>query len=83
MEVEWRFEPVPEGMLVEIRHDLLLKWPLIGGLVADQIIGPLFVSNIAGKTLQQIKLLAEAAQAVPSLAPVLRIDGNGRGDRNG
>jgi len=83
MQVEWRFEPVPEGMLVEIRHDLLLKWPLIGELVADRIIGPFFVSNIAGKTLQQIKLLAEAAQAVPSLATRLRIDGKGRGDRNG
>lgn len=62
MEVEWRFQPAPEGVLVEIRHDLKLNWPLVGGLVADRIIGPLFVSNIAGKTLRQIKLLAETEQ---------------------
>ena len=82
MEVEWRFQPVAEGTLVEIRHDLILTWPLVGGLVADRIIGPFFVSNIAGKTLRQIKLLSEAAQVVPSLAFRLRTNDAGRGDRN-
>jgi uncharacterized membrane protein len=77
MEVEWRFQPTPEGMLVKIHHDLLLKWPLVGGLIADRIIGPFFVSNIAGKTLRQIKLLAEGAQAVPALASRFRADGEG------
>ena len=59
MEVEWRFTPGPDGVRVEIQHELRLGWPLIGGLVADRIIGPLFVANIAGKTLRRIKQLAE------------------------
>ena len=59
MEVEWRFTPGPEGVRVEIHHELRLGWPLVGGLVADRIIGPLFVANIAGKTLRRIKQLAE------------------------
>jgi ribosome-associated toxin RatA of RatAB toxin-antitoxin module len=66
MEVEWSFTPVPGGVHVTIRHDLELRWPLIGGLIADYVIGPLFVSNIAGKTLRHIKLLAEASRARPS-----------------
>ena len=63
MEVEWSFQPVPEGVFVRIRHDLRLGWPLAGGLVAERIIGPLFIANIAGKTLRRIKVLAEAASA--------------------
>jgi ribosome-associated toxin RatA of RatAB toxin-antitoxin module len=61
MAVEWRFTPAANGVRVSIRHDLRLRWPLIGGLVADHVIGPLFVANIAGKTLRRIKVLAEAA----------------------
>ena len=60
MDVEWRFQPGPDGVQVTIRHDLRLRWPLIGGLVADYIIGPQFVASIAGKTLRRIKALAEA-----------------------
>ena len=60
MAVEWTFTPGPDGVLVQIRHELRLRWPLVGGLVADRIIGPLFVANIAGKTLRCIKELAEA-----------------------
>lgn len=63
MAVEWSFVPGPDGVRVRIRHDLRLRWPLVGGFVASRIIGPLFVSNIAGKTLRQIKLLAERAGA--------------------
>jgi ribosome-associated toxin RatA of RatAB toxin-antitoxin module len=62
MEVEWTFTPVPDGVRVSILHDLRLQWPLIGGIVADRIIGPLFVANIAGKTLRRIKELAEASE---------------------
>src|SRR6187431_2769115 len=46
MEVEWSFRSGPEGTLVGIRHDLDLRWPLIGGPVGNHIIGPLFVENI-------------------------------------
>jgi len=82
MEVEWRFQPAPEGVLVRIRHDLLLKWPLVGGLVADRIIGPLFVSNIAGKTLRRIKILAEIEQTGQSLASQTGTDDESLKDRN-
>jgi ribosome-associated toxin RatA of RatAB toxin-antitoxin module len=61
MDVEWSFTPTPDGVLVRIDHELRLAWPLIGGIVADRVIGPLFISNIAGKTLRRIKELAEAA----------------------
>jgi ribosome-associated toxin RatA of RatAB toxin-antitoxin module len=62
MEVEWSFTPVSDGVLVRIDHELRLPWPLVGGLVADRVIGPLFISDIAGKTLRRIKELAEAQQ---------------------
>jgi uncharacterized membrane protein len=64
MEVEWVFAPQDDGVVrVSILHDLergLAGWPLIGGVVADRVVGPFFVSNIAGKTLGRIKELAEA-----------------------
>ncbi len=59
MDVEWRFEAHEGGTTVTILHQLDLRWPLIGNFVAEQIIGPYFVSNIAGKTLRHIKALAE------------------------
>lgn len=64
MEVEWRFTETPEGTKVEILHDLELGWPIIGGFAATRVIGPLFVANIAGKTLRRIKELAEAKAPV-------------------
>ncbi len=63
MEVEWVFASRGDGVVrVSILHDLphLAGWPLIGGVVADRVVGPLFISNIAGKTLGRIKELAEA-----------------------
>lgn len=60
MEVDWLFTPTENGVRVAITHDLDLKWPLIGGLVANYIIGPLFIDYVAGQTLARIKGLAEA-----------------------
>lgn len=60
MEVAWLFEENSSGYLVRIDHTLQLPWPLIGGLVGDRIIGPYFVSYIAGCTLATIKQLAES-----------------------
>jgi ribosome-associated toxin RatA of RatAB toxin-antitoxin module len=60
MDVAWRFAPGPEGVWVSIHHDLNLKWPIVGRLIADRIIGPLFIECIAARTLARIKLLAEA-----------------------
>jgi hypothetical protein len=64
MDVEWRFEPLPEGTRISIHHDLTLRWPIIGTFAAERVIGPLFVANIAGKTLQRIKSLAEAQRRI-------------------
>ncbi|HEY8491119.1 MAG TPA: SRPBCC family protein [Dehalococcoidia bacterium] len=60
MEVEWRLDHRDGVTRARIVHDLDLRWPLIGGPVARWIIGPLFVENIAGKTLRRIKALVEA-----------------------
>jgi hypothetical protein len=60
MDVEWSFTPIEGGTRVAIHHDLRLRWPLIGGLVADRIIGPFFVRAIAGRTLRRFKEIVEA-----------------------
>jgi ribosome-associated toxin RatA of RatAB toxin-antitoxin module len=60
MEVEWRFSESNGGTDVSIYHEFTLNWPLIGTLAAERIIGPMFVANIAGKTLRRIRQLAEA-----------------------
>jgi ribosome-associated toxin RatA of RatAB toxin-antitoxin module len=62
MDVAWSFTPRPDGTYVAIEHELTLGWPLVGELIADRIIGRLFVDNIAGKTLRRIKALAEAEE---------------------
>lgn len=59
MEVAWTFTPNGAGYLVRIDHELRMTWPVIGGIVADRVIGPYFVSSIAGLTLATIKDLAE------------------------
>ena len=59
MDVAWTFEPRAESVLVRIRHDFRPPWPLVGGLIADRVIGPHFVAHIAGKTLATIKAIVE------------------------
>jgi len=60
MTAEWIFTPAADVVRVQVTHDMRLKWPLIGGPVADLIIGPLFVAPISAKTLHGIKTLAES-----------------------
>ena len=60
MEVAWTFEPQGDRVLVRIRHDFRPPWPVVGGLIADRVIGPQFVAKIAGKTLATIKATVEA-----------------------
>ena len=63
MDVEWRFDPAGDGEWdVSIHHQLDLRWPLVGGLVARRVIGPQFIDAIAGRTLNRIKALAEAGR---------------------
>lgn len=59
MSVAWRFEERGDAVEVSIEHHLELRWPVIGGLVADRIIGPHFIEAIAGRTLRRVKELAE------------------------
>lgn len=59
MVVEWRLQPLAEGTLVSIRHDLVMPWPLIGGLVSDLIVGPIFIDWIASRTLLGVRRALE------------------------
>lgn len=63
MEVEWSFAPVTGGTHVTILH--LWdgpSWPLIGGIAARAIIGPVFVHGIASRTLAGLARVAEQRQ---------------------
>jgi hypothetical protein len=74
MEVEWRFASVAsdpsqtpaghrqtgEAVDVAIVHDLVMPWPLIGRLVSDLIVGPIFIDYIARRTLAAVKTRAES-----------------------
>lgn len=60
MDVEWRLTRVPQGTHVRIWHEFNSNLPLVGGFFAHRIVGQLFVSNIAGKTLRRIRQLAES-----------------------
>ena len=59
MDVAWTFRPHAGGVEVAIDHDFTAPWPLVGGVIADRIIGPHFVEAIAGKTLATIKGIVE------------------------
>lgn len=59
MQVEWTLTPSAEGVHVVLTHDLYLRWPVIGRLASDLVIGPLFIDWIATRTLRQIKRVTE------------------------
>ncbi len=59
MLVEWRLTPGPTGVQVTLTHDLLLRWPLVGRVASDVIVGPLFIDWIATRTIQRVKRVAE------------------------
>jgi hypothetical protein len=59
MDVAWTFNPTPAGVEVTIDHDFDPPWPVVGGFVADRIIGPQFIEAIAGRTLHTIKGIVE------------------------
>ena len=59
MDVAWTFDRRPGAVTVRIDHDFAPPWPLVGGVVADRVIGPHFVAAIAGKTLATIKAIVE------------------------
>jgi hypothetical protein len=59
MIVVWNFTETPEGVVVEISHELDLRWPLIGGLVSRYIVGRFFIHHIATLTLAGLKRKVE------------------------
>lgn len=62
MDVEWRLAPDPDGVRVTIVHEWAgPNWPVIGGVAAEWVIGPVFVHGIAARTLAGVKRRAESA----------------------
>ena len=61
MDVEWRLAPEGNGVRVRIVHEWAgPSWPVIGGVAAEWVIGPVFVHGIATRTLAGVKRRAEA-----------------------
>ena len=61
MDVLWEVAPLTETRSrLRIVHDWTgPAWPLIGGFAAERVIGPHFVSAIAGRTLAGVAREAE------------------------
>lgn len=59
MDVVWTFQDTPEGVRVEIVHDLRFRIPLFAPL-AEMIIGNLFIHPVATKTLRCMKAHLES-----------------------
>lgn len=67
MDVVWEVSEVDEGRtLLRIVHEWDgPRWPLVGRLAAEAVIGPHFIRHIAGKTLAGVARAAEARTAGP------------------
>jgi ribosome-associated toxin RatA of RatAB toxin-antitoxin module len=59
MHVVWTFTDTPDGVRVEIKHDLRFRVPALAPIV-DPIIGDFFIGNVANKTLRCMKEYVEA-----------------------
>ena len=59
MHVVWTFDETPDGVRVEILHDLHFRIPVLAPIF-DPIIGDFFIGNIANKTLRCMKQYMEA-----------------------
>ncbi len=59
MRVVWTFTETPEGVRVEIVHDLNFRIPLLAP-IAEPIIGDFFTYNVANKTLRCMKAYVES-----------------------
>ena len=59
MRVVWTFQETPDGVRVEIMHDLQFRMKFLAP-IADLIIGGFFIHNIANKTLRCMKAYVEA-----------------------
>ncbi len=65
MDVKWSFTPGEDGTThVRIVHEWSgPDWPIIRGIAANWVIGPHFVSSIAGRTLAGVAREAEQQAA--------------------
>ena len=61
MAVVWTYTDTPDGVLVEISHDMKFRFPPLAPL-AEPLIGN-FIHNIASKTLARFKQLLESEAA--------------------
>lgn len=59
MRVVWTFTDKPDGVLVEIMHELRFRFAPLAP-IADRIIGGFFIENIANKTLRRMKEYLES-----------------------
>jgi len=60
MEVEWSFTPTSGGTHVRIVHEWNgPPWPVVGGVAATLVIGPIFIHGIASRTLAGLAQAAE------------------------
>ena len=60
MEVEWSFAREGDATRVRIVHVWDgPRWPLVGGVAARAVIGPVFVHGIASRTLAGLAAIAE------------------------
>lgn len=60
MDVEWAFEARAGGTHVRLLHVWDgPRWPLIGGISATAVIGPVFIHGIASRTLAGLARAAE------------------------
>jgi aromatase len=64
MEVVWRFHETPDGVRVEIIHDLKFRVPALAPL-ADWLIGEFFIGHVANRTLRCMKAHLEAENPKP------------------
>lgn len=65
MDVDWMFSPIEDGKgtFIELVHAWNgPRWPLIGGVAATTVIGPVFVHGIAARTMAGLVKAAEARQ---------------------
>ena len=63
MDVEWRLTSAGGRIDVTIVHEWSgPRWPLIGRIAAEWVIGPVFIHGIASRTLAGVKRRAEAAE---------------------
>ena len=63
MEVVWTFDETPNGVQVQIIHDLRFRVPALAP-IAEPIIGGFFIQHIANQTLRYMKAHLEARHRV-------------------